>query len=267
MSAILHAQAIHFSLEQQAILADVSVSLQAGEFVGLIGPNGAGKSSLLRILAGLRKPNSGQVLVTTALGQQPLASLSPPERARLLAFLAQQEKPAWPLTVKHLVGIGRAPWRRPLEKNPQDEQAIANALTLTELHHLAERSVTTLSGGELQRALLARVFAGEPQLIIADEPIVALDPYHQLHIMELLRAHAQRGGTVIAALHDLSLAARYCQRLILLDQGRVHSVGEPIAVLTPENLQQVYGISAHVDCRADGVVVIPRTRITDHTLS
>jgi iron complex transport system ATP-binding protein len=258
---MLHAKNIHFSLDQQAILADVSLSLQAGEFIGLIGPNGAGKTSLLRVLAGLSAPDSGQVVVDGAHGQAPLMALAPPMRARLLAFLAQQEKPAWPLAVKHLVGLGRAPWRRPLEQHHDDEQAITNALALTELTHLAERSVSTLSGGELQRTLLARVFAGEPQIIIADEPIAALDPYHQLHMMELLRDHAQRGGAVIAALHDLSLAARYCQRLILLDRGRVCAFGEPVRVLTPENLQQVYGISAHVDCREDGVVIIPRARI------
>src|SRR5690606_32435608 len=123
-----------------------------------------------------------------------------------------------------------------------------------------DRAITNLSGGELQRALLARVFAGEPQVIIADEPIAALDPYHQLHIMELLRDHAQNGGTVIAALHDLSLAARYCQRLILLHHGRIVADGEPVHVLTPENLQQVYGITAYVDCRENGVVVIPKQR-------
>jgi len=113
----------------------------------------------------------------------------------------------------------------------------------------------------LQRALLARVFAGNPKLIVADEPIAALDVYHQLHIMELLQAHAQQGGAVIAALHDLSLAARFCSRLILMHQGNFVAEGEPVQVLTPENLAKVYGISAHVDCREDGVVIIPIKRV------
>lgn len=293
---MLQAQGLNLTLDGNAILTDVSVSLRAGEFVGLIGPNGAGKSSLLRILAALSSADSGEVLVNsavrqqslapgnisllskpaathattpaaapaatpaTALTTQPLAQMTPQKRARLLAYLAQQEKPAWPLTVEHLVGLGRAPWRRPFEKHIDDEQAIARALVLTELVELKDRAITNLSGGELQRVLLARVFAGEPQIIIADEPIAALDPYHQLHIMELLRDHAQNGGTVIAALHDLSLAARYCQRLILLHHGRVVAEGESVHVLSSANLQEVYGITAHVDCREEGMVIIPRSR-------
>lgn len=257
---MLQAQGLNFSLDGNPILSDVSLNLRAGEFVGLIGPNGAGKSSLLRILAALANADSGEVFVDSAGAMQALAKMAPQKRARLLAYLAQQEKPAWPLTVEHLVGLGRAPWRRPFEKHTDDEQAIARALALTELVELKDRAITNLSGGELQRALLARVFAGEPRLIIADEPIAALDPYHQLHIMELLRDHAQNGGTVIAALHDLSLAARYCQRLILLHHGKVVAEGEPVHVLTATSLQTVYGITAHVDCREEGVVIIPRSR-------
>src|SRR5690606_7967668 len=144
----------------------------------------------------------------------------------------------------------------------EDERAVNEALTQTDLLLLRDRSINQLSGGELQRAQLARVFAGEPKVILADEPIAALDPYHQLHIMELLRDCADQGGLVVAALHDLSLAARFCQRLLLLDEGRLVADGQPIDVLTPENLSQVYGISAYVDCREDGVVVIPRQRQT-----
>ncbi len=148
-----------------------------------------------------------------------------------------------------------------MNTNAEDEIAINQALVMTDVISLSERPVTELSGGELQRALLARVFAGKPKLIVADEPIVALDVYHQLHIMELLQSHAQQGGAVIAALHDLSLAARFCTRLVLMNDGKLVAEGEPIDVLTPENLAQVYGISAHVDCREDGVVIIPIKRV------
>ena len=166
------------------------------------------------------------------------------------------------MEVEHLVGLGRAPWHKPMGgKSSRDEQAIERALQLTELTHLRHRTVTRLSGGELQRALLARVFAGEPEVILADEPIAALDPYHQLHIMELLREHSQQGGSVIAALHDLSLAARFCSRLVLLHNGELVASGQPIEVLTSENLEKVYGINAYVDCRDDGVVIIPRQRV------
>lgn len=264
MKSLLSAQNVIFSRDGNLILNDASAGINAGEFVGLIGPNGAGKSSLLRILAGLQIPDAGVIgLSLNGNAQlQPLANIPPRERAQTLAYLPQQEVPAWPLQVEHLVGLGRAPWHKPMSgKSPRDKQAIERALELTELQSLRQRIVTTLSGGELQRTLLARVFAGEPRIILADEPIAALDPYHQLHVMELLAEHAQQGGAVFAALHDLSLAARFCSRLILMHQGKILADGEPIQVLTTENLQQVYGISAYVDCREDGVVIIPRKRV------
>ncbi len=259
----LHARTLNFECDGSPILQQVDVSIHAGEFVGLIGPNGAGKSSLLRIMAGLLTADSGSVEVNA--GQQSpqrLSAIPATQRAQLLAYLPQHEIPAWPLEVEHLVGLGRAPWHKPLSgKTVQDREAIERALTLTELIHLRQRRVTSLSGGELQRALLARVFAGEPNIILADEPIAALDPYHQLHMMELLAEHAQQGGSVMAALHDLSVAARFCSRLILLHHGKVVAEGNPITVLTTENLAQVYGIEAYVDCRDDGVVIIPRKRV------
>jgi ABC-type cobalamin/Fe3+-siderophores transport system ATPase subunit len=258
---MLRANNIDFSLDRQLILKNIHLEINKGELVGLIGPNGAGKSSLLRILAGLCEPDRGDVIVQQAAAK-PLASFSPLARARLLAYLGQQEKPVWPLAVEHLVGLGRAPWSKGFSEQGEHDAVIARALALTELAHLVGRPVNSLSGGELQRVLLARVFAGEPEIIIADEPIAALDPYHQLHIMELLRNHAEQGGTVVAALHDLSLAARFCHHLILLHHGQVYATGTPAQVLTPENLHRVYGITAHVDCRDDGVVIIPQQRVT-----
>ena len=264
MAVQLQAQALWLSCDQQPLLRGVDIQLGAGELVGLIGPNGAGKSSLLRVLAGLRRPDSGQVCIEQQAQRKNLHDYSASERARLLAYLPQQETPAWPLQVEHLVGLGRAPWHKPMSgKSVQDRQAIERAIQLTELGHLRQRRVDTLSGGELQRALLARVFAGEPPMILADEPIAALDPYHQLHIMELLAEHAQQGGSVLAALHDLSLAARFCSRLVLLHQGQVVAAGTPGEVLTSANLEQVYGISAYVDCREEGVVIIPRKRVVN----
>lgn len=262
MSMRLKAQHITALRERTNILDDVSLQVAPTEFIGLIGPNGAGKSSLLRILAGLHKTDAGQVNIVYNDRELPLQHISARERAQMLAYLPQQETPAWPLQVEHLVGLGRAPWHKPMSgKSARDKQAIEHALQITELTDLRQRIVTTLSGGELQRVLLARVFAGEPNIILADEPIAALDPYHQLQMMELLAAHSQQGGAVLAALHDLSLAARFCSRLILLHRGKIVADGQPIDVLTTENLKQVYGISAYVDCRDDGVVIIPRKRV------
>lgn len=259
--SLLNAKNLSLSLGNKNVVEQMNVHVNAGEFVGLIGPNGAGKSSLLRILAGLIKPNSGLVELTPQNIPTAIEKIPAQLRARIMAYLAQHETPAWPLSVKNLVALGRSPWNSSVNTNADDELAVQNALAMTDVDLLAERPVTELSGGELQRALLARVFAGNPKLIIADEPIAALDVYHQLHIMELLHAHAQQGGAVIAALHDLSLAARFCSRLVLMNHGKLVAEGEPIAVLTPENLAQVYGISVHVDCREDGVVIIPIKRV------
>ncbi len=260
---MLSAESICLQLDGQPVLRGIDLDLRAGEFVGLIGPNGAGKSSLLRVLAGLHRADSGQVIARPdgeRQGEQkPLLALDPRERGRWLAYLPQQDKPAWPLAVEHLVALGRTPWQGTAD-TAADKAAVERALALTDLAGLRGRPLTHLSGGELQRALLARVFAGEPRVILADEPIAALDPYHQLHVMELLRSQADHGGLVVAALHDLSLAARYCHRLLLLHGGQLLAEGEPVKVLTPDNLATAYGISAYVDCREDGVVVIPRSR-------
>jgi ABC-type cobalamin/Fe3+-siderophores transport system ATPase subunit len=258
---LLTANHISLQLSDRQIISQISVQLKANEFVGLIGPNGAGKSSLLRILAGLNCHHQGDVLLQHKNELVSIDKIPAPMRAKFLAYLAQHETPAWPVSVKNLVGLGRSPWNSSVNLNEQDEQAVQSALQMTDLMELSDRSVNELSGGELQRVLLARVFAGNPQLIIADEPIAALDLYHQLHIMELLYSHALQGGAVIAALHDLSLAARFCSRLILMHHGKIIAEGQPVEVLTPENLAQVYGIKAHVDCRDVGVVIVPVERI------
>jgi ABC-type cobalamin/Fe3+-siderophores transport system ATPase subunit len=257
----LNAKNLSLHLGHKNVVEQMNIHVNAGEFVGLIGPNGAGKSSLLRMLAGLVKPNSGVVELTPQDVAAAIEKIPAQLRARFMAYLAQHEIPAWPLSVKNLVALGRSPWNSSVNTNTDDELAIQHALTMTDVDSLAERPVTELSGGELQRVLLARVFAGNPTLIVADEPIAALDVYHQLHIMELLQAHAQQGGAVIAALHDLSLASRFCSRLVLMHQGKLVAEGTPVNVLTAENLARVYGISAHVDCREDGVVIIPIKRI------
>lgn len=257
----LIAENIQFNKNQQSILQDIQFQLTQGDFVGLIGPNGAGKSSLLKILAGLNSNFSGQVSLVSEQ-KIVLNKMHRLDRAKTIAYLPQQEVPAWPLTVEHLVGLGRLPWANAMsQQSSADEQAIELAIQQTDLQHLRHRNVMELSGGELQRALLARVFAGEQSIILVDEPITALDPYHQLHVMELLAEKATQKGMVCAALHDLNLAATFCNRLVLLDQGKVIASGQPADVLTNENLRRVYGIDAYVDCREEGVVIIPRKRV------
>jgi iron complex transport system ATP-binding protein len=259
---LLDAKNVSLILGAKCVVDNMDIHINPGEFVGLIGPNGAGKSSLLRMLSGLVKFHTGDIHLAPQGVGSPISLIPSQTRARFMAYLAQHESPAWPLSVKNLVALGRSPWNSSVRATGQDENAITNALIMTDVTSLAERPVNELSGGELQRVLLARVFAGNPILIIADEPIAALDVYHQLHIMELLQAHARQGGAVIAALHDLSLASRFCSRLVLMNHGKLVAEGDPVKVLTPDNLAQVYGINAHVDCREDGVVIIPVKRVT-----
>lgn len=281
---ILTAKNLTLTLGKKTVVDDVDITINSNEFVGLIGPNGAGKSSILKMLTGLIPPKSGSVhlninLLNNALDTEqvaiPIQKVPNATRARFMAYLAQHEIPAWPLSAKNLVALGRLPWSSGSGNDAvrndvigsdniealSNEAAITQALDMTDVSPLADRPVNELSGGEMQRVLLARVFAGNPNLIVADEPIAALDLYHQLHIMELLQAHAKTRGAVIAALHDLSLAARFCTRLILVHHGKIVADGAPVAVLTPENLAAVYGVSAHVDCREDGVVIIPIKRV------
>ena len=161
----LHADNLHLQFKSNPILQGIDLQLSSGEFVGLIGPNGAGKSSLLRVLSGLLTAQQGQVTLQLPQDHKKnIAGIPAQIRARFLGYLPQQEKPAWPLTVEHLVGLGRAPWHKPMgNKRTQDQTAVEQALQFTDLQALRERPVTELSGGELQRCLLARVFAGEPR--------------------------------------------------------------------------------------------------------
>jgi iron complex transport system ATP-binding protein len=247
----ISAKSIGLTLETNRILDAVDVDLRTGEFVGLIGPNGAGKTSLLRILAGLRPASSGNV---TYDGRD-LAALKPRERARLVSYLAQSDGPHWPIGVEALVGLGRLP-HRGKASDADNRAAVTRALDLVGMTELRTRTFDTLSGGEQARALLARALAVEAPLLLADEPTAALDPYHQLQIMDLLQARAKSGAGVVAVLHDIGLAYRYCDRIVLLAQGRKIADGPPGEVLSDENIAMAYGIAIK---RGDGYI-LPWTR-------
>lgn len=256
-SWLLEGRGLGVMLGRCHILHQVDFRLARGEVVGLIGPNGAGKTTLLRTLAHLLRPGEGRL----DLEGRPLASLSPRERARRLGYLAQGTPVHWPLSVAALVDLGRTAhrswWQPPGEA---DAVAVQRAMAQTGVTHLAARRVDTLSGGERLRAMLARVLAAGPELILADEPVAALDPYHQLQVMELLRRQARQGGVVVV-LHDLALAARYCDRLVLLQGGRVVAEGSAGQVLSADQLQSVYGIEGrwlHSDGEA---AVLPWRRL------
>ena len=243
----LGADDISVTLGTRPVLDGVSLSVSAGEMVAVIGPNGAGKSTLLRSLAGLITPSSGSVRVDG----RSLAGLPRSQLARAIAYLPQDRTVHWPLTVDTIVGLGRIPYgARPGALGARDKTAVQSAIAALDLVDLAERPATELSGGELARVLLARALAQEAEILLADEPTAGLDPAHQLALFDKLRAMTGEDKAVIIALHDLSHAARFCDRVVVLKQGRVLADGTPASVLTSELLASVYGIKArlvHID--------------------
>jgi ABC-type cobalamin/Fe3+-siderophores transport system ATPase subunit/ABC-type Fe3+-siderophore transport system permease subunit len=255
---LLAGQSLAFAIDGIDIVRDIHLQVRSGELVGLIGPNGAGKSTLLRLLCGIESATQGEVFWQGST----LNSLSLEARARHIGYLAQGARAQWPVSVERVVALGRLPHRSLWHKDSAaDQAAIEQALQMAEVVAYRQRIATTLSGGEQTLVMLARIFATQPQLIFADEPVAALDPYHQLHVMELLRAHAHGNNAGVVVLHDLSLAARYCDRLYLFNHGSIFCSGSPATVLTQDNLRTVYGIDSRIECSAEGVSVTPTRRV------
>ncbi len=245
------AEALSVTLGRRRVLSDVSVTLAPGSLVGVLGPNGAGKSTLVRALLGLVR-HEGQVTIDG------VADLRPAEIARRVAYLPQGQVLHWPLSVERVVALGRLPHLAPLSRmGPQDRAAIEAAMTRVDVVGLRERDATTLSGGERSRVLLARALAQGCSALVVDEPLAALDPRHGLEVAALLRAEADAGALVVAVLHDLGLAARMCDRLLLLSEGRLVADGPPAEVLTPDNLAAVFGIAAWFGESGAGPMIVP----------
>jgi iron complex transport system ATP-binding protein len=250
-------EGLHVRLGRREVLRGLSATLRPGALVGVIGPNGAGKSTLVRAMLGLVPPASGAISVDG----EPLARLQPRDLARRVAYLPQGQTLHWPLTVERLVALGRLPHLGPMSRiSADDERAVQDAMARADVTDLAGRVATELSGGERARAMLARALAvGAPALVV-DEPLASLDPGHQIDVMDLLAREAQGGKLVVAVLHDLTMAARYCDRLLLVNGGELVADGTPQEVLTAERLRAVYGVTSHVDMAGPLPFVVPLER-------
>lgn len=241
----LSAHNLTFSHGAKPALFDVSATFEAGKFSVILGPNGAGKSTLLACLAGLQKLDTGKAL----LGGLPTFGMPSKARAKAIGLLPQGGETHWAVNAEALVALGRYPHSVGLAA---DTTAIEAAMTATTTTAYTGRPVTQLSGGERARVLMARVLAGEPQWILADEPLANLDPGYQIDMLELLSVQAGQGVGVVAVLHDLHHAARYADHIVLLHKGCVFAQGAPASVLTKETLAAVYGIDADVTTGEEG---------------
>lgn len=231
----------------RTILQPLSLLAGAGELIALAGPNGAGKSSLLRLAAGLLPPGRGAVEVDG----QAVNGLAPRDRARQIAYLPAESREAWPLDVQSLVALGRIPFRKPLRRlSEADEAAIASAMQRAGVTAFASRRIDTLSSGERARVHLARMLATQAPVLLLDEPTAALDLKHQLAVMDIVAAEARAGRLVIMALHALDLAARHADRVVLMQKGQIHADAPPDKALSEENIRAVFGVEAPGGIRA-----------------
>ena len=252
-SAFLTARGLNVTLAGRLVLHDVSLTLSSGHLVALVGPNGAGKTTLLRALAGL-VPSEGAI----GVGGAALSSLSLRERARRFAYLPQGHVVHWPLAARDIVALGRYPHGAtdPARLTPKDTEAVLRAMQATDVVEFSERRVTELSGGERSRVALARVLAVEAPVILADEPTASLDPRHQFDVMKSLCASADKGVLVIVVTHDLGLAARFADTVLVLSDGRLVSQGAPAEALSEKIMGEVFRISAYrAEFQREAVIV------------
>ena len=245
MRHILDANNISLTFRDKLILSDVSFKVSTGEFFVIIGPNGAGKTSLLKILSGLQKAQQGSVLIK----EENISRYTRRNLAQIMAIVPQQIEVGFPFTVKETVIMGRTPHLGILGMESKNDFHIAEeAMKFTEVAHLKDRKLFQLSGGELQRVIIARAICQQPEIILLDEPTTALDPSHQLKIMDLMeKFRTEHDTTIIMVSHDLNLASMYGDRLLLLKEGRVVKTGDPKTVLNKTLLQESYGCQMLVD--------------------
>lgn len=250
--SVLSVEHLSVRLGDKAVLDDVSAAFAPGLVTAVVGPNGAGKSTLLDCLAALRKPDAGQV----TLDGRPIRDLPSRERARRIAYLPQNAEIAWAVDGRTFVGLGRTPYVGAWGLTAEDRAAVDRAMAVAGVEAFADRVVSTLSGGERARVLIARALAGDPQWLLADEPLAGLDPGHVLDACDLFRRLADdEGRGIVVTLHDLDAAMRVADRVIVLAEGRVLADGAPVEALSPAVLKAAYGVEARTLAGTRGPVL------------
>jgi iron complex transport system ATP-binding protein len=249
MSELLRLEAASVSLDGRPVLDGVDLTVSSGELVGVLGPNGAGKTTLLRAALGLSRLSAGRAV----LSGRDVAGLSPEHRAKLAAYLPQERRLAWSLAAWRIAALGAVDRPPALAR-----EAALRALERVEMSGLAERGVLDMSGGERARVLLARLLATRAPLLVADEPVAGLDVEAQFHTLDLLREEAQAGRAVVVTLHDLTLAARACDRLVIVDHGRIVADGKVTETLTSARLAEVFGLAGALVETPAGTVLAAR---------
>ena len=249
--SVLSCTDLKVDIGQRVILSAVNLSIRACTVTAIVGPNGAGKSTLLGCLAGLREPTAGDARLDGIL----LSGMKPRDRAKRLAFLPQTPEIAWSVEARTLVELGRIPFIGARGQAGEDRAAVDRAMAAANVEAFEHRIVDTLSGGERARVLIARALAGDPEWLLADEPLTGLDPAHQLDAAALFRRMANSGVGVVVTLHDLSLALRLADRVIVLAEGGVMADQPPTTALTPDILRRAYGVEATLTQGAGGPLV------------
>ena len=230
-------------VDGKELFGEINLSFEPGTLTCILGPNGAGKSSLLKALSGLSKLHTGEV----RLEGRNMAAFNPADRARKVSYLPQIRPLAWPIGVADAVALGRFAYgASPGQLREADRRAVEAAIEKCDLNPLRQRRTDTLSGGELARVHMARVFASEAPNLLADEPLAALDPRHQLRIMDLLTSYCRSGGCAVVVMHDMALAARYADRLVWMLDGRVQADGSPTETLTSDVIKKVFCVDAKI---------------------
>ncbi len=238
-------RSLSFRYRQEWVLKEISLRIEKGEFIGVIGPNGSGKSTFLKILCRLLSPQEGDILLDTV----PLKEMTQREIAKKIAIVPQEAYSLFPFRVIEIVLMGRSPYLgHLLFEGSKDLEMVKRAMDWTGILSIGERYMDELSGGERKRVFIARALAQEPEIILLDEPTANLDIHHQVDFLHLIVSlNRDRGLTIVMASHDLNIASEYCDRLILLQEGRIYKMGSPRDVITRETIEAVYGCRVWVD--------------------